>query len=70
MAKYLIQEISKTNPNEYLGDTVGAQNHGQLLLELSDTVPNLISTILVESLVQRTCCFNWTVKRGCSSGSR
>ncbi|KAL8147344.1 condensin-1 complex subunit CAP-D2 [Apium graveolens] len=44
MATYLIREIGKTNPKEYVRDTVGAENIGRFLVELSDRLPKLIST--------------------------
>lgn len=44
MATYLIREIGKTNPKEYVRDTVGAENIGRFLVELSDRMPKLIST--------------------------
>ncbi|XP_017253367.1 condensin-1 complex subunit CAP-D2 isoform X1 [Daucus carota subsp. sativus] len=44
MATYLIREIGRTNPKEYVRDAVGAENIGRFLVELSDRLPKLIST--------------------------
>ncbi|KAJ9548071.1 hypothetical protein OSB04_020614 [Centaurea solstitialis] len=40
----LIREIGRTNPKDYVKDTVGAENIGRFLVELADRVPKLIST--------------------------
>ncbi|KAI3782619.1 hypothetical protein L2E82_12671 [Cichorium intybus] len=40
----LIREIGRTNPKDYVKDTVGAENIGRFLVELADRTPKLIST--------------------------
>ncbi|KAL6498518.1 Condensin-1 complex subunit CAP-D2 [Orobanche hederae] len=40
----LIREIGRTNPKEYVKDTVGAENIGRFLVELSDRMPKVLST--------------------------
>ncbi|CAH1432213.1 unnamed protein product [Lactuca virosa] len=40
----LIREIGRTNPKDYVKDTVGAENIGRFLVELADRIPKLIST--------------------------
>ncbi|XP_024968002.1 condensin complex subunit 1 [Cynara cardunculus var. scolymus] len=40
----LIREIGRTNPKDYVKDTVGAENIGRFLVELADRLPKLIST--------------------------
>ncbi|KAL6997627.1 Condensin-1 complex subunit CAP-D2 [Sarracenia purpurea var. burkii] len=44
LATSLIREIGRTNPREYVKDTVGAENIGRFLVELADRLPKLIST--------------------------
>ncbi|GER25793.1 condensin complex subunit 1 [Striga asiatica] len=44
MAISLIREIGRTNPKDYIKDTVGAENIGRFLVELSDRLPKLLST--------------------------
>ncbi|XP_075512806.1 condensin-1 complex subunit CAP-D2 isoform X1 [Primulina tabacum] len=44
MATSLISDIGKTNPKDYVKDTVGAENIGRFLVELADRLPKLIST--------------------------
>ncbi|XAR69601.1 hypothetical protein NMG60_11001254 [Bertholletia excelsa] len=39
----LIREIGRTNPKDYVKDTVGAENIGRFLVELADRLPKLIS---------------------------
>lgn len=43
LANSLIREIGRTNPKDYIKDTVGAENVGRLLVELSDRLPKLMS---------------------------
>ncbi|KAL0339746.1 UNVERIFIED_CONTAM: Condensin complex subunit [Sesamum radiatum] len=44
MAISLIREIGRTNPKDYVKDTVGAENIGRFLVELADRLPKLLST--------------------------
>ncbi|XP_018499140.1 condensin-1 complex subunit CAP-D2 isoform X1 [Pyrus x bretschneideri] len=44
LASSLIREIGRTNPKDYIKDTVGAENVGRFLVELSDRLPKLVST--------------------------
>ncbi|KAL0404834.1 UNVERIFIED_CONTAM: Condensin complex subunit [Sesamum radiatum] len=44
MAVSLIREIGRTNPKDYVKDTVGAENIGRFLVELADRLPKLLST--------------------------
>lgn len=44
LASSLIREIGRTNPKDYVKDTVGAENIGRFLVELADRLPKLIST--------------------------
>lgn len=44
LATSLVREIGRTNPKDYVKDTVGAENVGRFLVELSDRLPRLIST--------------------------
>ncbi|KAI9082072.1 hypothetical protein K1719_035997 [Acacia pycnantha] len=44
MAISLIRDIGRTNPKDYVRDTVGAENVGRFLVELADRLPKLIST--------------------------
>lgn len=44
MAVSLIRDIGRTNPKDYVRDTVGAENVGRFLVELADRLPKLIST--------------------------
>lgn len=44
LASSLIREIGRTNPKDYVKDTVGAENVGRFLVELADRIPKLIST--------------------------
>ncbi|KAF7819108.1 condensin complex subunit 1 [Senna tora] len=44
LAISLIREIGRTNPKDYVRDTVGAENVGRLLVELADRLPKLVST--------------------------
>ncbi|KAM1432360.1 hypothetical protein TB2_014139 [Malus domestica] len=44
LASSLIREIGRTNPKDYIKDTVGAENVGRFLVELSDRLPKLMST--------------------------
>ncbi|XP_030515808.1 condensin-1 complex subunit CAP-D2 [Rhodamnia argentea] len=44
LASSLIREIGRTNPKDYVKDTVGAENVGRFLVELADRMPKLIST--------------------------
>ncbi|GFP80827.1 condensin complex subunit 1 [Phtheirospermum japonicum] len=44
MAISLVREIGRTNPKDYVKDTVGAENIGRFLVELSDRLPKLLST--------------------------
>lgn len=44
MATSLIRDIGKTNPKDFVKDTVGAENIGRFLVELADRLPKLIST--------------------------
>ncbi|XP_054795196.1 condensin-1 complex subunit CAP-D2-like [Prosopis cineraria] len=44
MAISLIREIGRTNPKDYVRDTVGAENVGRFLVELADRLPKLVST--------------------------
>lgn len=43
LANSLVREIGRTNPKDYIKDTVGAENVGRLLVELSDRIPKLMS---------------------------
>lgn len=44
LATSLIMEIGRTNPKDYVKDTVGAENIGRFLVEMADKLPKLIST--------------------------
>ncbi|XP_027065587.2 condensin-1 complex subunit CAP-D2 [Coffea arabica] len=44
LATSLVREIGRTNPKDYVKDTVGAENVGHFLIELADRLPKLIST--------------------------
>ncbi|XP_043702705.1 condensin complex subunit 1 isoform X2 [Telopea speciosissima] len=44
LAVSLIREIGRTNPKDYVRDTVGAENIGRFLVELADQLPKLMST--------------------------
>ncbi|PON31588.1 Condensin subunit [Parasponia andersonii] len=44
LASSLIREIGRTNPKDYVKDTVGAENVGRFMVELADRMPKLIST--------------------------
>ncbi|GFY84745.1 binding protein [Actinidia rufa] len=44
LATSLIREIGRSNPKDYVKDTVGAENIGRFLVELADRLPKLIST--------------------------
>lgn len=44
LAASLVREIGRTNPKDYVKDTVGAENVGRFLVELADRLPRLIST--------------------------
>ncbi|KAK2987347.1 hypothetical protein RJ640_023648 [Escallonia rubra] len=44
LAISIIREVGRTNPKDYLKDTVGAENVGRFLVELADRLPKLIST--------------------------
>ncbi|KAG8372081.1 hypothetical protein BUALT_Bualt12G0029400 [Buddleja alternifolia] len=44
MATSLIREIGRSNPKDYVKDTVGAENIGRFLVELADRLPKLLST--------------------------
>ncbi|KAK7392973.1 hypothetical protein VNO78_21423 [Psophocarpus tetragonolobus] len=44
LAMSLVREIGRTNPKDYVKDTVGAENVGRFLIELADRIPKLIST--------------------------
>ncbi|KAA8518000.1 hypothetical protein F0562_015474 [Nyssa sinensis] len=44
LATFLIREIGRTNPKDYVKDSVGAENIGRFLVELADRLPKLIST--------------------------
>lgn len=44
LATSLIREIGRTNPKDYVKDTVGAENIGRFLVELADRLPKLVST--------------------------
>lgn len=44
LASSLIREIGRTNPKDYVKDTVGAENIGRFLVELAERLPKLIST--------------------------
>ncbi|KAL3637175.1 Condensin-1 complex subunit CAP-D2 [Castilleja foliolosa] len=44
MAISLIRDIGRTSPKDYVKDTVGAENIGRFLVELSDRLPKLLST--------------------------
>lgn len=44
LAISLIREIGRTNPKDYVRDTVGAENIGRFLVELADRLPKLMST--------------------------
>ncbi|KAL2325982.1 hypothetical protein Fmac_025040 [Flemingia macrophylla] len=43
LAMSLVREIGRTNPKDYVKDTVGAENVGRFLVELADRIPKLIS---------------------------
>jgi condensin complex subunit 1 len=44
LATSIVREIGRTNPKDYVKDTVGAENVGRFLVELADRIPKLIST--------------------------
>ncbi|XP_020961061.1 condensin complex subunit 1 [Arachis ipaensis] len=44
LATSLIRDIGRTNPKDYVKDTVGAENVGHFLVELADRLPKLVST--------------------------
>lgn len=44
LASSLIREVGRTNPKDYIKDTVGAENVGRFLVELADKLPKLMST--------------------------
>uniref|UniRef100_A0A2N9FEF9 Condensin-1 complex subunit CAP-D2 n=1 Tax=Fagus sylvatica TaxID=28930 RepID=A0A2N9FEF9_FAGSY len=44
LASTLIREVGRTNPKDYVKDTVGAENIGRFLVELAARLPKLIST--------------------------
>ncbi|CAI9099685.1 OLC1v1036544C1 [Oldenlandia corymbosa var. corymbosa] len=44
LATSLVREIGRTNPKDYVKDTVGAENVGRFLVELADRLPKLVST--------------------------
>lgn len=44
LATSIIREIGRTNPKNYAKDTVGAENIGRFLVELSERLPKLVST--------------------------
>ncbi|PIA48168.1 hypothetical protein AQUCO_01400624v1, partial [Aquilegia coerulea] len=44
LAVILIREIGRANPKDYVKDTVGADNIGRFLVELTDRLPKLMST--------------------------
>lgn len=44
LAMSLLREIGKTNPKDYVKDTIGAENIGRFLVELADRLPKLVST--------------------------
>ncbi|XP_071720680.1 condensin-1 complex subunit CAP-D2 [Rutidosis leptorrhynchoides] len=44
LAISLVREIGRTNPKDYVKDTVGAENIGRFLVEIADRLPKLIST--------------------------
>ncbi|KAJ1401699.1 HEAT repeat associated with sister chromatid cohesion protein [Sesbania bispinosa] len=44
LATSLVREIGRTNPKDYVKDTVGAENVGRFLVELAERLPKLIST--------------------------
>jgi len=44
LASSLIREIGRTNPKDYVKDTVGAENIGRFLVELAERLPKLVST--------------------------
>lgn len=44
LATSLLREIGRTNPKDYVKDTVGAENIGRFLVEIADRLPKLIST--------------------------
>nr|KYP59857.1 Condensin complex subunit 1 [Cajanus cajan] len=43
LATSLVREIGRTNPKDYVKDTVGAENVGRFLVDLADRIPKLIS---------------------------
>ncbi|KAG9458101.1 hypothetical protein H6P81_002609 [Aristolochia fimbriata] len=43
LAISLVREIGRTNPRDYVRDTVGADNIGRFLVELADRLPKLVS---------------------------
>ncbi|XP_010246866.1 PREDICTED: condensin complex subunit 1 isoform X2 [Nelumbo nucifera] len=43
LAISLIREVGRTNPKDYVRDTVGAENIGRFLVELADRLPKLMS---------------------------
>ncbi|GMH29408.1 hypothetical protein Nepgr_031251 [Nepenthes gracilis] len=44
LAMALIREIGRTNPKDFVKDTIGAENIGRFLVELADRLPKLVST--------------------------
>ncbi|GAA0170382.1 chromatin/chromatin-binding, or -regulatory protein [Lithospermum erythrorhizon] len=44
LATSLVREVGRTNPKDYVKDTVGAENVGRFLVEVADRMPKLIST--------------------------
>jgi len=44
LATSIVREIGRTNPKDYVKDTIGAENVGRFLVELADHIPKLIST--------------------------
>ncbi|CAL5207628.1 unnamed protein product [Lathyrus oleraceus] len=44
LSSSIVREIGRTNPKDYVKDTVGAENVGRFLVELADRIPKLIST--------------------------
>ncbi|XP_047316811.1 condensin-1 complex subunit CAP-D2 isoform X2 [Impatiens glandulifera] len=43
LATSLIREFGRTNPKNYMKDTVGAENIGRFIVELADKLPKLVS---------------------------
>lgn len=44
LANSIIREVGRTNPKAYVKDTVGAENIGRFLVELTDRLPKIMST--------------------------